>query len=182
MNQKKQFAIKSLTVTAMMTAFLCVLAPFYIPIGDVPITAATLVINIAAVLLGAKRSVICVMLYILIGIVGIPVFSGWKSGIAVVAGPTGGYLIGYLFIALCTGLLLKLGRGKIPMLILGMLVGTIICYTLGTMWLALQLSLSFKAALWAGVIPFLFGDVIKIIATVVIAYPMRKHLNTFLHN
>ncbi len=185
MNQKKQFMVKNLTITAMMTAILCVLAPFYIPIGDVPITAATLVIYIAAVLLGTKRSIICVILYILIGMVGIPVFSGWKSGFAVIAGPTGGYLIGYIFIALCTGLSQKIGRGKIPkipMLLLGMLLGTLICYTLGTTWLALQLSLSFEAALWAGVIPFLLGDIIKFIVTVVIAIPVRRHLVTFIEN
>lgn len=182
MKQKKQHTMKNLTYTAMMTAILCVLAPFSIPIGDVPISAATLVVYIAAVLLGTKHSVICVTLYILIGAVGIPVFSGWKSGFAVIAGPTGGYLVGYILIALCTGLLLKIGRGKMLMALLGMILGTIGCYILGTTWLALQLSLSFKAALWVGVIPFIPGDIVKIIAAIVIAVPTRNHLINFIEN
>ncbi|MDD5937081.1 MAG: biotin transporter BioY [Clostridiales bacterium] len=180
MSTKKQLNVKSLTVIAMMTAILCVLAPFSIPIGDIPISAATLVVYIAAVLLGTKRSLVCVGLYILIGLAGVPVFSGWKSGAAVIAGPTGGYLLGYLLIALLTGLFLKIGKGKIPMMVLGMVLGTISCYAVGTIWLAHQLSLTAKAALWAGVIPFLPGDIAKIVVTVLIAVPTRKHLLRFI--
>ena len=180
MNSKSQVNVRSLTTTAMMTAILCVFAPFSIPIGDVPISLATFVVYFSAVLLGMKKSLICVSLYILIGMVGIPVFSGWKSGVAVLAGPTGGYIVGYLLIAFCTGLLLMIVKYKLAFMILGMLIGTIGCYALGTIWLAVQLSLSPKAALWVGVIPFLPGDVIKIVATVCIAVPVRKYLGNFL--
>ena len=172
----KDTKVKKLTLIAMMTAILCILAPLSIPISNVPISAATLIVSFAAIILGTKYSLICVSLYILLGIVGLPVFAGWGSGIGVIAGPTGGYLIGYFFIAFCTGFFLKLGKEKLTLLAVGMLLGTVACYTFGTVWLAYQLSLDTKAALMAGVIPFIPGDVIKIIVCLVVALPIRKLL------
>lgn len=172
----KNTKVINLTVTAMMAAILCVLAPFSIPIADVPISAATFVVYLSALLLGTKRSLVCVGLYLLIGIVGVPVFAKWGSGFGIVAGPTGGYLIGYLFIALFTGWFTKLGRGKVPMMFLGMLIGTIVCYTLGTTWLAIQASLSAKAALAGGVLPFIPGDLAKMVLSIMVALPMRRQL------
>ena len=172
----KNTNVRQLTLIAMMTAILCILAPFSIPTGNVPISAATFIISLAAVLLGTKYSLICVSLYILLGIVGLPVFAGWGSGVGVVVGPTGGYLIGYLLIASFTGFFMKLGKEKLTFIAVGMVLGTVACYAFGTVWLAYQLSLDTKAALVAGVIPFIPGDIIKIIACLVIAVPIRKQL------
>lgn len=174
----KTVNVKQLTMVAIMTAILCILAPLSIPLANVPISAATFIIYLAAVLLGSKLSMICVFLYILIGIVGIPVFAGWSAGFGIISGPTGGYMIGYLFIALCTGLFMKLGRGKVWMIAIGMVIGTLICYTIGTIWLGVQLSLSPWAALMAGVIPFIPGDIIKMVLCLILAIPIKKQLKS----
>ncbi len=178
----KSIEVKSLTFTAMMTAILCVLAPFSIPIGSVPISAATFVVYFAALLLGTKRSLVCVGLYIVIGAVGVPVFNGWSGGFSHIVGPTGGYIIGYLVIAFFTGWFMKLGHSRLPMIFLGMLIGTLGCYILGTSWLALQLSMDGKTALTVGVLPFIPGDIAKMIISVLIALPMRKQLSAYLDN
>ena len=114
----------------------------------------------------------------MIGLAGVPVFAGWKAGFSVIAGPTGGYLISYLLIAFFTAWFSKLGRQKVPMMFLGMLVGTILCYTIGTTWLAVQLNLSAKAALSAGVLPFIPGDLGKMVIAIVVTLSMRKQLRS----
>lgn len=177
----KKVNVNQLTFTAMMTALLCVLAPLSIPIASVPISASTFVVYLAAVLLGARYSIICICLYLLLGIIGLPVFAGWGSGIGVILGPTGGYLIGYLLIALFTGLFMRYGKEKISMIAVGMVLGTVACYALGTVWLAYQLSLDAKAAIMAGVIPFIPGDLLKIILCLVIAIPIKKQLTRYMN-
>lgn len=179
-SQTKKMNVLSLTTTAMMTAVLCILAPISIPIGEVPISLATFAVYIAVHLLGTKRGLICVSLYLMLGMVGIPVFAKWSAGVSVLAGPTGGYLLGYLLIVFFTGWFTKLGKGKIPMILIGSLLGTLGCYVVGTLWLGIQLSLSVKAALLAGVIPFIPGDLIKIILSLGITLPIKKQLSTFL--
>ena len=84
----------AITVTALMTAVTCILAPLSIPIGPVPISLTNLAIYISLYLLGWKRGTISYLIYLLIGLVGIPVFSGFTGGPAKLAGPTGGYIIG----------------------------------------------------------------------------------------
>ena len=86
----------AITVTALMTAVTCILAPLSIPIGPVPISLTNLAIYISLYLLGWKRGTISYLIYLLIGLVGIPVFSGFTGGPAKLAGPTGGYIIGFI--------------------------------------------------------------------------------------
>ena len=92
--------IKDMTITALMTALICVLGPFSLPIGPVPIALTNFVIFITLYVIGMKRGLIAVALYLLIGLIGLPVFSGFGAGIGKLVGPTGGYLIGYLPMAL----------------------------------------------------------------------------------
>ena len=93
----------AITVTALMTAVTCILAPLSIPIGPVPISLTNLAIYISLYLLGWKRGTISYLIYLLIGLVGIPVFSGFTGGPAKLAGPTGGYIIGFIAMAIIAG-------------------------------------------------------------------------------
>lgn len=172
----KRMNVIMLTFTAMMVAILCVLAPFSIPLSKVPISMATFIVYLAGIILGTKYAVICVIVYLLIGSVGLPVFAGGASGIGILAGPTGGYLVGYLFIAFFTGLFVKIGKNKIMLTLAGMIIGTLVCYTLGTIWLGIQLSLPPMAALMAGVIPFVPGDIIKIVVSILVTAPLKSQL------
>ena len=88
---------------ALMTAILCAVGPMTITVGPVPVSLATLAVNLSGALLGAKRGTLAVALYILIGAAGVPVFSGFSSGVQMIAGVTGGYLLGYLLCAVTVG-------------------------------------------------------------------------------
>ena len=94
---------KTMTKVAVMTALLCILGPLVIPIGPVPLSLATFGILLAAYILGPVQGAGAVLLYIAMGAIGLPVFSGFQAGFAKIAGPTGGYLLGYFFLALIAG-------------------------------------------------------------------------------
>ena len=166
-----------ITITALMTAVTCILAPMSIPIGPVPISFTNLAIYLSLYLLGWKRGTISYLIYLLIGLVGIPVFSGFTSGPGKLFGPTGGYLIGFIPLALIAGYFINHFHNKKALRFLGMILGTAVCYALGTTWLAIQAHMGFQAALMAGVVPFLPGDFIKMILALLIAPQIRKQLD-----
>ena len=168
--------IKTMAQIGLMTALLCVISPFSIPLSLVPISLGTFGIYLTALVLGWKKSAVSVLLYILLGGVGLPVFAGGAAGFQVLAGPTGGYLVGFVLLAVVNGWFADRFDGKVLPGILGMAAGTAVCYLFGTLWLAYMNSLSFGAALAAGVLPFLIGDGVKIAAAAAIGCPLRKRL------
>ena len=99
----KKLTTYQMAVTAVMAAVLCVLGPLTVPIGAVPISLANFVICLTAWLLGPKFGTLSVVIYLVLGAIGIPVFSGYGAGLAKLAGPTGGYLVGYLLLAFIGG-------------------------------------------------------------------------------
>ncbi len=167
-----------LTLIALMTAVLCVLGPLAIalPVSPIPISLCTLGIYFAAIVLGTKSCTISVLLYLLSGFAGLPVFTGFTGGPVKVLGPTGGYLLGYIFMALVCGFSAKKCKNNLLLRLLGMGLGTGICYLFGTLWLAYQLSLSPKEALVIGVLPYLAGDFLKLILANTAGITLRKHL------
>ena len=147
--------IQKLTCTALMAAVICILSPFAIPIpiSETPISLGTFAVYLAACLLGWKLGTVSVLIYLLLGCVGVPVFAGSLSGVGRLVVPTGGYLIGYLAVALITGWLVDHFETKLPMYFVGLILGTAVCYCFGTLWMAISLHLSLKAAISAGVLP-----------------------------
>ena len=168
----------SLTRIALMTAVLCIISPFTIPLpfSPVPLSLATFGLYLSCYVLGMKNSAISCILYILIGIAGIPVFSSFGSGIGKIAGPTGGYLIGYLFLVVIGGFFVEHFSDTLSLQIGGILAGTAVCYLFGTVWLAVQLHVNFTAALMIGVVPYLIGDALKIAAAVFIGRKLKSAL------
>jgi biotin transport system substrate-specific component len=166
-----------MTAIAIMTAVICVVAPLSIPVGPVPISLATLVIFFSALLLGWKSATISCGLYILLGAVGLPVFSGFEGGMQKLAGPTGGYLLAYILLAAICGIAAERWNGKRIPYAIAMICGCIILYAVGTFWLAMYTGISLKPALLMGVIPFLPGDAIKIAIAVLAGFPLKKALN-----
>ena len=167
----------SMVLTALMAAIICVAGPIAIPIpvSPVPISLVNLVIYFSCYLLGMKRGMISVILYLLIGFIGVPVFAGFTAGPGKLLGPTGGYLIGFIFIALICGFVFDHSNGR-WMDLAGMVLGTAVCYLFGTAWLAYQGGLGFSAALAAGVIPFIPGDLAKIAIALVLAPEIARRL------
>lgn len=161
---------KEMTLIGVMTAVTCVIGPFSIPLpfSPVPITFTNLAICLAVYVLGMKNGLISYLVYFLVGLVGLPVFSGFSGGMAKVAGPTGGYLIGFFFLALIAGFFIDRFHAKTVPAIAGMVLGSAVCYLFGTIWLSRQLNVSFTAGLGAGVIPYLPGDAAKIVIAAIV--------------
>ena len=167
-NQK--IRTKQMVLIALMTAVTCVLGPLSIPLpfSPVPISLTNFAIFLAIFVLGMKSGTISFIIYLLLGAIGVPVFSSFRGGLQVLAGPTGGYLIGVIFLALIMGFALEHFDRKLVPTIIGMIIGMAVCYAFGTVWLAKLLSLSFKEGLMMGVIPYLAGDAAKIIIAAIV--------------
>lgn len=168
----------NLTMIGLMTAVLCIMGPLslVIPISPVPISLTNFAICLTVILLGMKRGTLVTLVYLFIGFVGIPVFSAFTAGPGKLIGPTGGYLIGFVFLALIAGYAVDRFPGKIGWTVLGMIAGTLVLYGLGTAWLAYSAGMTFSQALFAGVIPFIPGDAIKIGLAIMIGFPVKKRL------
>ncbi len=173
MKEKNFFNLKDMVLMALFAALTCVLAPLAVPIGPVPISLTNLVIYFSLYVLGWQRATITYIVYLLLGLVGLPVFSGFEGGVGKVAGPTGGYLIGFIFMAIVCGLLMQVKKDKkivnIVFCVVGMLVGTTIAYAFGTMWFCYSTGTGLGAAMALCVIPFIPGDLIKIAIAAVVA-------------
>lgn len=176
LSPKQGLSVRQIATIGIMSAVTCILAPFSVPIGPVPISLTNLAIYFALYILGMKDGTISYLIYLLIGFIGVPVFSGFTSGPEKLFGPTGGYLIGFIPMALLAGFMIDKFTSRYILCLAGMVVGTIICYGLGTAWLAYQAGLSLKAALFAGVIPFIPGDLAKMALAMLIGPKIRAQL------
>lgn len=172
-----EYAVKtrSNTFTGLSAALLCILGPMSLPIGPVPISLTNLVLYFMLYILGWKRATTSYVIYLLLGLVGLPVFSGYIGGLAKLAGPTGGYLIGFIPMAIISGLVIQRSQRCIVQII-AMIFGTLVCYAFGTVWYCIQAGVTFWAALSVCVIPFLPGDFIKIIAASLVGPNIRKRI------
>lgn len=177
MEQKKtKTNVREMALIAVMAAVTCVLGPLSAPIGVVPISFTNLAVYLAIYVLGCKRGTVSYIVYLLIGLVGVPVFSGFTGGVGKLFGPTGGYLIGFIFMALICGWFIDRFECKLVPSFAGMVLGTIVCYIFGTVWLAYQAGMSFYAALAAGVLPFIVGDLAKMVVAAIIGPQVRRQL------
>lgn len=177
--EKTKKQIFNIVFTGAMTAFLCVLGPLSIPLpGQVPISLTLFAIYFIVYMIGGFRGTICVGLYLIIGMIGLPVFSNFSGGLGKLAGPTGGYLIGFLFTAAVCGAAFKIGKGKIWVYVIGCVLGCLVAYAFGTAWYMISVGKTLGAALSLCVIPFLPFDAAKIVAVALIApgvkYLLRK--------
>ncbi len=177
-----KLSVRQIAVVGVMTAVTCVLAPFSVPIGPVPISLTNFAIYMSLYVLGMKEGTLSYLIYLLMGLVGIPVFSGFTSGPEKLFGPTGGYLIGFIPMAVLAGVVIdrfygaKRKMAACAACIGGMAAGTAICYILGTAWLAYQANLGWKAAMFAGVVPFIPGDLAKIAVAALAGPKIRGRL------
>ena len=175
--QSMGISTRNMVYTALFAAVLCAVAPFSINIGPVPLSFATLVIYLAAGALGWKYGTLSVLLYVALGAIGLPVFSNFEGGFHKVAGFLGGFIIGFIPCALIIGLTVEYFKKKVWSYALGMVIGTIVLYTLGTAWFMLQTGSTLAAALAVCVVPFLIGDTAKVVVACKAAPQLRKALS-----
>ena len=176
--QKPRLNVKQLALTGLMTAVLCILGPIAlnIPISPVPISLGFLGIYFICSVLGTKLGTLSVIVYILLGLAGLPVFTNFTGGPGKLFGPTGGYIIGYIFMALICGLFVDKSGGRLLLILVGMVLGSVVGYLFGTLWLAYQQSIGFVQALFLGVVPYLPFDAAKLIVGAVIGSKLRSRL------
>lgn len=165
--------ILSLVYMALFVAIIVVCAQIQIPM-TVPFTLQTLGIFMAAAMLGWKRGLISVAVYVLLGAVGLPVFAGFSGGIGILAGPTGGYIVGFLFTALVVGLMTDFLGRKLWVLAVSMVAGLAVCYAFGTVWFMIAYGTDFITALLTCVVPFLLADAAKIVVAAVLVNRLDK--------
>lgn len=148
--------------------FLAGMAQIRVPLWPVPITMQTFGLFAIAFFFGSKKGAISILAYVLAGIVGFGVFAGQKSGLAAITGPTGGYILGFLACVYVVGKMIENGHGRTKKsVLLVMVIGNLIIYTFGLIGLRLYLgNIGLWKILMAGLIPFLIGDAIKILAAV----------------
>lgn len=176
---KTFFSVRRLTTVGLLTAVICLLGPFALNISfisPVPISLGTLGIYLAVSILGMKSGSLSVVVYILLGFIGVPVFTNFTGGAEKLLGPTGGYIIGYIFMALICGFFIDRWDGRFWVCFLGMLLGTAVCYLFGTVWLALQMSLTFPRALATGVLPYIPFDLAKLLIALLLGGQVRRRL------
>lgn len=178
----KKLTTAKLVRIALMAAVLCVLGPLTFPLSfsPVPISLAIFGIFLTLVIIEPSEAFTSIVVYILLGLVGMPVFSNFTGGVGKLFGPTGGYIIGYIPFALISWFFIKKFNRKVPFLVIGMLLGLASCYILGTAWLAISAGMTFKAALVAGVIPFVPFDIIKLVLAILIGLPVRRSIRRFI--
>ena len=151
-----------MAMTALMAAVTCVLAPMAIPIGPVPISFTNLAIYLSLYLLGWKRGTVSYLVYVLIGAVGVPV-------------ATGGYIVGFIPMAVIAGLVIDRYRNR-GLQLAGMIVGTAVCYAFGTAWFCFVMDSTPMAALSLCVIPFIPGDLVKMLLAMWVGPMIRRRL------
>lgn len=177
---KESSNVRELVTIALLAAVLCVLAPLSIPIGPVPVSLTNLCLYFFVIIAGTRRTSIAFIVYCLLGMVGLPVFSGFSGGLGKLVGPTGGYIIGFLPMVIVMGLFIEKHRSmSVKNIILNVILmeaSTWIPYLLGIAWLSYSAKMPFSAALAAGVIPFIAEDLIKMIAAAVVAPGIHTQL------
>lgn len=164
--------VRKMAMASLFTALIAVGAFIRIPvlISPVPITLQMLFIFLAGAMLGARWGSMSVMIYLLLGIIGLPVFSGGSSGIGVLFGPTGGYLVGFVLAAFVIGLFSdKWGTSGVLRNMLFMSAGLLVIYLLGAAYMVHVARISVESAILLGVAPFIPGDLLKLVFSSVIA-------------
>lgn len=163
-------SVRNMTRCALFTALLAVCAWISLPLGGVVISLQSFGLFLALGTLGGRRGSVCVGLYLLLGAVGLPVFTGFQGGIGVLLGPTGGYLWGFAAAAVLYWLLEK----RLPAW-LNMAMGMAVCYACGTAWYIFAFGGGFFPALLLCVAPYVLPDGIKIALALLVSKRLQKY-------
>ena len=177
---KERHSVPGMVLAAMFGAAIAIGAYIAIPLQPVPITLQNLFIYLAAALLGSHLGALSTIIYVTLGIMGLPVFAGGKAGFGVLMGPTGGYLSGYIVCAYVTGKMIEIRKNPgFIWMVFSMAVGSVFTYLFGVAQLSMYLGIPAAKAVTVGVFPFLPGDALKIAAAALIAARVRDKLPLF---
>jgi biotin transport system substrate-specific component len=168
---------RGIALAATFAALLSVTSPISIPIGPVPITLQVFLVYLAAALLGPNYGALSILIYLALGVAGLPVFAGLSGSTAVILGPTGGYLFGFLVASFLGGAVARhrsSSRGADSIKVsASAIISLVVIYALGVLWLMNSLHLDIYRGLALGAIPFIPVDLVKAIVAVPIAVRLR---------
>lgn len=171
-----QNSLRTKVYAAMFGALTAVGALIVIPLQPVPVSLQTFFTFLAGTLLGGYAGALSQIIYILLGIIGIPVFAGGQAGIGVLLGPAGGYLFGFIVGAFVIGKIIETRKDAgFVWVLVALLIGDLIIYAVGTVQLSLVARLSPMKALLTGVVPFLPGDLVKILLAAFLSIKLRRY-------
>ena len=176
---EKKIKAYDIVIIALMSALIAVCSFIAIPVGTLPVTLQTFAVFVCVGILGRKRGTASVLIYILLGLVGIPVFSGFQGGLTVLMGATGGYIVGFLPAVFIAGLITEKTVRKIPFMIASFFAGVVICYICGILWYVFVFSggkSDFASAFTLCVLPYIIPDIIKITLAAVVSTAVRKRI------
>lgn len=171
---------KKTAIIGILAAVICVLAPFSFPAGAIPISLTTLAIYIVSCTVSTRYALPAVMIYILLGAAGLPVFSSFTGGFQQIAGLTGGYIIGYIPCSFIISVLTDKFESKKYIYPLSMVLGTLACYAFGAVRYIQLAECGLLTTLTVCVLPFLIGDAVKIVAASCVGITLRKRLKRFI--
>lgn len=165
---------------ALAVSLITVCAWISIPVGAVPVTLQTFAVCFAGAIFGGRRGVLAVLVYVLMGLVGIPVFAGFKAGTVALFGPTGGYIFGFFFASLVPALAkripVKQAVARCALLYAANIFGLAACYFFGTVWFVLMYQCSVGYALTLCVVPFILPDLVKLFFAAFLAVKLERYL------
>ena len=178
---KKGFRVVDLTYMAMCTALIAICSWITIP-AVVPFTMQSFAVFCVLGLLGGKRGTVAFLVFLLLGAIGLPVFSGFNGGIGALLGTTGGYLIGYLFACLLYWAAERFFEKSVPLRVGITLLGMLLCYAFGTAWFMFVYarrsgSIALGAALTWCVIPFVLPDLAKIGLALLVSERLKRAIH-----
>lgn len=177
---KKILSVQDMALIALFVALMAVCSWINLNIGLVPFTLQTFAVFTIGGLLGAKRGTIAIIVYILLGMVGLPVFAAFSSGVAAIVGPAGGYIIGFIPTVIIIGLVTSLTKKKrtsirMIFLVISMILGDASCFIIGTIQYMIVAKTGVVAALSMCVVPFIVPDLVKIVVAAIIVDRVRKY-------
>ncbi len=176
---------KSIVFVALFAALIaaCAFVSIPVPGTPIPIVLQNMMVVLSGLLLGPVLGTASTVLFIVAGILGLPIFSGGTGGIAKIMGPTGGFIIGYAFAALVAGLICgrpRMGRkASIARIIVAALCGFVVMYIPGVIHFMRSLDKTFAETMALCVTPYIPGDIIKMVVSILIAIPLRKTVAAF---
>lgn len=178
--KKSKLGVRDLVYIAIFAALMAICSWISIP-ATVPFTLQTFAVFVAVGLLGGKRGTLAVLVYILLGAVGLPVFAGFSGGLGSLLGSAGGYIIGFLFSALAMWGVERLFGARPVALVISMLLGLLVCYFFGTIWFMVVYTATSGATTlmtvlgWC-VFPFIPFDLMKIVLAFIITARLRRYV------
>lgn len=175
---QKKFKVRDLSYISLFATLIAVSGYITIPLpfSTVPVTAQTLAVMLAGCLLPIGHAAASVLVFLLMGAIGLPVFSGGAAGLGVIAGKTGGYLIGFLFGAAVIAALKGKKPGFLRLLTVNAIGGILVVYLFGVLWLNFVTGIGFQKAVIFGALPFIPGDIVKIVVAALVSGKLARHI------